>query len=412
MLNPHPTLRWSDVQFRRRVSWSAFETADSAVFPAYNARGALYQLLRAIPTGSVVLLPAFHCTALVEPVARSRFRAEFYRIRPDFSIDYDDLRAKLSPEVALVVVIHFFGFPADLGPILELKRRSHFLLLEDCAHSFLTHDNQEPIGHRGDCAIYSYYKAVPSLAGGALRINRRSLPFTSSSTAVSWRDSAVIAKRLAEQLLDNSGDSRFKRALRKLEDWRVSRKYRKQAAPASSQQAVSGFVDDPYLFREDLALARMPSLCKRILLSSDWRSIAAARRRNYRILNDSLRENSLLKKPFPALPENVTPWAYPVLLKNRTRYEQQLRSQGVPLFTFGEVLHPLLQRAEPHARQDAEALSGELMLLPVHQNLSEQHVSAYAGEINQFLAAHLVEAPENSEAAISAGSPALRRIPA
>ena len=381
---PHPTLRRADL-FPRRGNDPRALCGNDALHLTYNARGALYQLLNAMPedAGKAILVPAFHCTALVEPIARSRFRAIFYRVKPDLTIDLDDLRSKLTRDIALIVVIHFFGFPADLSPILALAEKVGCYVLEDCAHSFLTLTNGHAIGDRGDFSIYSYYKTVPSLFGGALRINRRKLAFPPSSKSIPAKHSAVITKRLLEQLLENSGDGWLKRSVQALENFRVTRKLQKARA---STAALSSFVDDPYLFREGLALAKIPALCERIVMSSDWQAIVSSRRRNYELLNAALEENSLLHKLIPALPKGVCPWAYPVVLHDRARFEHQLRDRGVPLFTFGEILHPLLQSADESARRDAEDLSQRLLALPVHQNLSAQDVTHYAQIINGFFA--------------------------
>jgi perosamine synthetase len=381
---PHPTLRRADL-FPGRANDPRALCGSDALHLTYNARGAFYQLLQALPekAGTVVLLPAFHCTALVEPVAHSRFRAIFYRIKPDLSIDLDDLRSKLTPDVALVAVIHFFGFPTDLNPVLSLAEQTGSYVLEDCAHSFLTLTNGHAIGDRGDFSIYSYYKTIPSLLGGALRINRNELNFMLSKKSIPAKESAIITKRLLEQLLDNSGDGLLKHSLQTLEKFRVARRRQKTAASGAGQSA---FVDDPYLFREDLAIAKIPMLCERIVNSSDWQGTVSARRRNYELLNAALEENPLLQKLCPALPKGVCPWAFPVLLRDRARFEHQLRDRGVPLFTFGETLHPLLQSTDNAARSDAEDLSQRLLALPVHQNLSAEDVAHYAQVINGFFA--------------------------
>jgi perosamine synthetase len=384
MLTPHPTLRPADVFSHRANDLRAFSGGNN-LYLTYNARGALYQLLQSLPDamGNVVLLPAFHCTALVEPVARSRFRAVFYRIKPDLSIDMDDVMAKAVAGVAIIVVVHFFGFPVDIRPVLELRDRLECYVLEDCAHSFLTLDDGRYIGHRGDFSIFSFYKTVASLSGGGLRNNLERFEFHPSKSSISLRESAVITKRLFEQMIENSPDGLLRRGYQYLENRRVKRKHTK---PTFADPVASGFIDDPYLFREGFARAEMPALCKRILKSSDWQGIIAARRRNYELLGRTLRDNALLRKLRPKLPEGACPWAYPVLLRNRARFEHQLRDRGVPLFTFGEVLHPLLEGTDPATRTDAEDLSRQLMLLPVHQNLSAEDVSRYAEEINRFLA--------------------------
>ena len=406
MLTPHPTLRRSDVFPQRANIFRALCGENDVLHLTYNARGALYQLLHALPEekGHVVLLPAFHCTALVEPVAHSRFRPVFYRVRPDFSPDMDDLRSKLSSQVALIVVIHFFGFPTELGPILELRDQADCYVLEDSAHSFLSIDSGLFIGHRGDFSVFGYYKTVGSLFGGGLRINGRRLKFSPSRSKIPLRESFVITKRLTEQVIENSGDGLMKRVFHYLETRRVARKI----AKAEDKPAALGFVDDPYLFRKDLAVARMPALCKSILKFSNWGDIASARRRNYALISGVLKESSELRKVFANLPENVCPWAYPVLLQDRSRFEHELRRRGVPLFTFGEVLHPLLNHCDPVARRDAEQLSRQLMMLPVHQNLSGEEVVRYCEELNRFFEGIQQASPLADSIAAAAQSANLR----
>src|ERR1700726_3419115 len=114
MMTPHPTLRFSDIFPRHKQSLRP-RKGSPRLYLTYNGRAALYQLLLSLPreTRDIVLLPAFHCTALVEPVVRAGFRPVFYRIKKDLTIDVEDLRAKSSSRDALIIVVHFFGFPAD-----------------------------------------------------------------------------------------------------------------------------------------------------------------------------------------------------------------------------------------------------------------------------------------------------------
>src|SRR6476646_6865713 len=42
-----------------------------------------------------VLLPAYHCSSMVEPVIWANAVPIFYKIRPDTSVDLDDIRARL-----------------------------------------------------------------------------------------------------------------------------------------------------------------------------------------------------------------------------------------------------------------------------------------------------------------------------
>src|SRR5260370_507941 len=163
VITAHPTLRFSDVFPRHRQSLRS-QVAPAGLLLTYNARGAFYQLLQCLSTEHrrAVLLPAFHCTALVEPVIRAGYQPIFYCIRQDFSIDLDDLRSKLSSSVGLVVIVHFFGFPAsELEGVLALSRPNGSFVVEDCAHSFLSRTGTHSLGQQDDFAIFLYYQLTP-----------------------------------------------------------------------------------------------------------------------------------------------------------------------------------------------------------------------------------------------------------
>lgn len=380
LATPHPSLRFADIHLRRRSLREFYSPGKLRL--TYNARAAFYQLLGSLRTHGrrTVLLPAFHCTALVEPVPRAGFNASFYRILPDFRPDMEDVRCKLSRDVAAVVVIHYFGFMTDLEPFLRLRDEFGCRIIEDCAHSFLSQRGGSYIGHGGDFSLFSFYKFAPSLAGGGLGISPERVTSMPPPAGVSWREQLTLAKRLFEQLLENSPGNPVSRILLKAERWRVRRR-RSQPSAVS----LSALVDDPYLFREDLANSGMPGLCRRLVESNDWNENLAARQLNYSLYTEEIQDSSLLRRVFPDLPPGVCPWAYPILLVNREQHDQQLRALGVPLYSFGEILHPLLAGQNDQARRDAEHLSGQLLLLPVHAQLDSSKVREIARRIRTYV---------------------------
>lgn len=381
-MNPtsHPTLCGRDVRPPRLNRLRALYAPDR-LYLTYNARSAFYRLLRALPLerGNVVLLPAFHCTALVEPVARAGYRAKFYRITKDLIIDESDVIRKMSAEVALLVVVHFFGFPQDIDSYAQLARDNDCFLIEDCAHSFLTRRDGRYVGHDGDFALFSYYKFSPSHAGGGLGVNRGNLQIN-PGRRIPLRQSIVIAKALLEQIVENLPHCRVRTALLSWESRRVAKR-------RAMEDAKGGLPDtaEKYPFRDDLAYAKMPFLSKYVIESGRWEVLVAIRRRNYMLIAGLIEESESLSRLLPDLPEGVSPWAFPVLLRDRRVHEHTLRDRGVPLFTFGETLHRLLLETDDLARADAEYLSDRLMALPIHQQIEEDEIRKYAAILNHYV---------------------------
>ena len=83
-----------------------------------------------------VLLPAYHCIAMVEPVVWSNATPVFYKINADTSVDLDDIRTRLDSSTKLLLITHYFGFPQDLSKLRIFCDEHHILMLEDCAHAF------------------------------------------------------------------------------------------------------------------------------------------------------------------------------------------------------------------------------------------------------------------------------------
>ena len=77
-----------------------------------SARVAIAMALRhaKIPLGATVLLPAYHCTAMVEPVRWAGFRAAFHPVPHDLQLSARDLAPHLTSDVRAIVVVHYFGF--------------------------------------------------------------------------------------------------------------------------------------------------------------------------------------------------------------------------------------------------------------------------------------------------------------
>ncbi|MGH9896453.1 MAG: DegT/DnrJ/EryC1/StrS family aminotransferase, partial [bacterium] len=177
----HPSLRFADLWRRSAPAARALLRAPG-LYKTYNGRGALYQVFRAIrkQRSGVVLVPAFHCPTVIDPVLEAGFEVAFYGVRSNLTIDEADLWARAHGDVAAVIAIHYLGFPTDLNAPLALRRERGCLVVEDCAHSFLRATPVALAGEGGDAAVYSFYKLVPTYAGGAFQIR---------SSAVSWSGS-------------------------------------------------------------------------------------------------------------------------------------------------------------------------------------------------------------------------------
>jgi perosamine synthetase len=119
-----------------RQNKSFYSLSGNAVQHLFWARNAIYHGLSALGLnpGDNVLVPAFHCTSVVEPILQYGAEVKFYDINLDVSPDLEDLRSKIDRKTRAILAIHYFGFPQPIQKFRELCRAHKLYLIEDCAH--------------------------------------------------------------------------------------------------------------------------------------------------------------------------------------------------------------------------------------------------------------------------------------
>ncbi|MBV9462887.1 MAG: DegT/DnrJ/EryC1/StrS family aminotransferase, partial [Verrucomicrobiae bacterium] len=107
-----------------------------------------------------------------------------------FGLDPKSVEARVTPRTKAILVVHLFGHPADMDPILEIARRRKLVVIEDCAQAPGASYKGRPVGTLGDMGVFSlnYHKHIHTGEGGVITTN-----------------SELFAKRL--QLIRNHGET-------------------------------------------------------------------------------------------------------------------------------------------------------------------------------------------------------------
>lgn len=328
------------------------------------ARNAIYHGLSAlrVKAGENVLVPSYHCRALVDPLIQYGANVKFYDVNLDLSPNFVDITAKIDSKTRAIVAIHYFGFPQAIRRFRDLCNSLNLYLIEDCAH-VLNSGSEEGVtlGSSGDVSVFSWRKFLPIYDGGQLRINNRQL-----SLDVRWDSGGSIfflkvAKNTLERLLEDSGPAWCLRLL-SLSQLR-SIFLRGCGAAASTALNVNNYEMD---FNLDCVDLRMSSVSKFILEHTDMGSIMASRRRNYQYLVKAIGTDTRVRLMFPELPDQVCPWIFPLWTDQLVDLHVTLRACGIPAATWGGVVHPALPLGQfPSARR----LYNNLVFLPIHQSL-------------------------------------------
>jgi perosamine synthetase len=336
-----------------------------------------------IGPGDSVLVPAFHCASMIEPVVWSGATPVFYRIKSDTSVDLDDLAAKLDGTTRVLMATNYFGFHQDLVALRAFCDGRGLCLLEDCAHCFLGEHKGKPVGSYGDYAIASSMKFFPIYEGGCLVSSRHPL----DRVALQSAGAGFEAKATLNALEDSFAYGRLGllKALLRLPMFvkdvlwgQIKARTPAGAAPALAPgSSEGGFSFDPGW------LDKRSSLFSRLMLKLVSRPrMGALRRKNYLKLQAALSGLPGCRPLFPTLPEGVFPWVFPLLTDNPQPVFDTLKMQGVPIIRFGEYLWP---GVDASVCANSVDLSRRVMSFSCHQELREDELDWMINRIKDAL---------------------------
>jgi dTDP-4-amino-4,6-dideoxygalactose transaminase len=121
---------------------------------------ALQLALRAvgIGAGDEVITTAFTFIGTSEAISYTGAKPVFVDIDPStFNIDITKIAAAVTAKTRAVIVVHVFGQPVDMDPLLEMCRKKNLKVIEDCAHAFGADYHGKKVGTFGDAGCFSFY---------------------------------------------------------------------------------------------------------------------------------------------------------------------------------------------------------------------------------------------------------------
>lgn len=105
-----------------------------------------------------IILPALTFIASPNTVLHNNLKPVFVDVEPDFyCIDPGKIEEKITPRTRAIMPVHMFGQSADMEAVIKIARKYKLKVIEDaCETAFVNYKN-EPVGSRGDIAVFSTY---------------------------------------------------------------------------------------------------------------------------------------------------------------------------------------------------------------------------------------------------------------
>src|SRR5262249_15294269 len=146
-----------------------------------NCTAALHLALRIleISADDEVILPSLTFVATAAAVRYVGAIPVFCDIKgpQEPTLDPAGIRPAISTRTKAILVMHYAGFPCDMGPILDLAKSHGLFVIEDAAHAPLSEYEGRKVGALGDVGCFSFFanKNVCTAEGGMLVTNNDEL---------------------------------------------------------------------------------------------------------------------------------------------------------------------------------------------------------------------------------------------
>ena len=154
-----------------------------------------------------IIVPALTFVASSNVILQNELTPHFVDVDPKtFLIDPQKIEEAIDPVCTkAIMVVHLFGLPCDMGPIMALAKRYGLKVIEDSCESMGVTYRGKPVGSFGDVACFSTYAAhlITTGVGGLAITNEPDLNRLMKSFAnhgrdpifMGFRDSSMVSAR-------------------------------------------------------------------------------------------------------------------------------------------------------------------------------------------------------------------------
>jgi len=131
-----------------------------------------------IKPGDEVIMPAFTIISCIGQIVRAGGKPVLVDSDPiTWNMDVTQIKSKITERTKVIMVVHIYGLPVDIDPVLDIAKRHGLKVLEDAAEMQGQTYKGEPCGSFGDISTFSFYpnKLTTTGEGGMVVTNNDKL---------------------------------------------------------------------------------------------------------------------------------------------------------------------------------------------------------------------------------------------
>jgi len=137
-----------------------------------------------ISSGDEVIMPTFTIISCIHQIIRAGAKPVLIDSDPvTWNMNINQIEEKITSRTKAIMVVHIYGLPVDLDPILDLASHYGLKVIEDAAEMHGQTYKDKPCGSFGDISTFSFYpnKNITTGEGGMILTNNDKLAEDSRS---------------------------------------------------------------------------------------------------------------------------------------------------------------------------------------------------------------------------------------
>lgn len=165
-----------------------------------------------------ILVPAITFIATSNSCIHAGLNPVFVDVDPiTYNINPNEIVKKITAKTKCIIVVHAFGLPCEMEPIITIAKDFNLKIIEDCAEAHFALYKGKPVGCFSDLACYSTYVAhtITTGVGGIITTNNLQYAEISRSYIAHGRACtcetciASSANNVCKKRMDTEIDRRF-----------------------------------------------------------------------------------------------------------------------------------------------------------------------------------------------------------
>jgi perosamine synthetase len=128
--------------------------------------------------GDEVIVPTLTYIASVNSITYTGATPIFVdSLKETWQMDPSDIRKKITARTKAILVVHLYGYPADMDEIMKIAKENSIFVIEDCAEAIGSKYKGINVGVLGDISTFSFFgnKTITTGEGGMVVTNDATL---------------------------------------------------------------------------------------------------------------------------------------------------------------------------------------------------------------------------------------------